>query len=165
MKTKMILEARINEYAMRDENPHVPWTADEIAESAARCREAGALIVHFHARKAEGSPLRGIDALRRDHPQDPVQVRRAHPPDSRLVSNDGDPAARIESITTIGQDPVTKPDMVPVDTGSTNLDTYDPETRTFGHADRVYISRTDTLQHYARELRYSGVKPVVVSWG
>ena len=38
---KMILEARTNEYAMRDENPHVPWTSDEIAESAARCREAG----------------------------------------------------------------------------------------------------------------------------
>ena len=37
MMKKMILEARINEYAMRDENPHVPWTADEIAETAARC--------------------------------------------------------------------------------------------------------------------------------
>jgi len=45
MMKKMILEARINEYAMRDENPHVPWTADEIAETAARCREAGASIV------------------------------------------------------------------------------------------------------------------------
>ena len=41
---KMILEARINEYAMRDENPHVPWTPDEIAESAARCLEAAASI-------------------------------------------------------------------------------------------------------------------------
>ena len=26
---KMVLEVRINEYAMRNANPHVPWTADE----------------------------------------------------------------------------------------------------------------------------------------
>ena len=53
---KMIIEARINEYAMREENRHVPWTPDEIAETAARCRQAGASIVHFHARKPDGSP-------------------------------------------------------------------------------------------------------------
>ena len=58
---KMILEARTNEYAMRDENPHVPWTSDEIAESAARCREAGASIVHFHARKPDGSPEHSVE--------------------------------------------------------------------------------------------------------
>jgi len=165
MKTKMILEARINEYAMRDENPHVPWTADEIAESAARCREAGASIVHFHARNPEGSPLHGIEPyaeiIRKIRSKCDVLIH----PTLGWFSNDDNPAARIESITTLAQDPMTKPDMVPVDTGSTNLDTYDPETRTFGHADRVYINRTDTLQHYARELRSSGVKPVVVSWG
>jgi uncharacterized protein (DUF849 family) len=165
MKTKMILEARINEYAMRDDNPHVPWTADEIAESAARCREAGASIVHFHARNPEGSPLHGIEPyaeiIRKIRSKCDVLIH----PTLGWFSNDDDPAARIESITTLAQDPMTKPDMVPVDTGSTNLDTYDPETRTFGHADRVYINRTDTLQHYARELRSSGVKPVVVSWG
>lgn len=33
---KMIVEARINECAMRDDNPHVPWTVDEIVESAVR---------------------------------------------------------------------------------------------------------------------------------
>ena len=59
---KMILEARVNEYATRDENSHVPWTPDEIAETAARCREAGASIVHFHARKPDGSPEHSVEA-------------------------------------------------------------------------------------------------------
>ena len=59
MPRKMILEARINEYAMRDQNPHVPWTPDEIADTAARCREAGASIVHFHARNPDGPYLTG----------------------------------------------------------------------------------------------------------
>ena len=33
MKT-LIIEVRVNEYAMRDENPHVPWTAAEIGREA-----------------------------------------------------------------------------------------------------------------------------------
>ena len=105
MKTKMILEARINEYAMRDENPHVPWTADEIAESAARCREAGASIVHFHARNPEGSPLHGIEPyaeiIRKIRSKCDVLIH----PTLGWFSNDDDPAARIESITTLAQDP------------------------------------------------------------
>jgi 3-keto-5-aminohexanoate cleavage enzyme len=36
--------------------------------------------------------------------------------------------------------------------------------RTFGHADRVYMNRTDTLELYAREFRRSGIKPQIVCW-
>src|SRR5690242_14409387 len=94
MKTKMILEARINEYAMRDENPHVPWTADEIAESAARCREAGASIVHFHGRNPDGSPLHGIEPyaeiIRKIRSKCDVLIH----PTLGWFSNDDDPAAR-----------------------------------------------------------------------
>src|SRR4028119_1796392 len=39
---KLIIEARINEYEMRDGNPNVPWTPQEVASDAAKCREAGA---------------------------------------------------------------------------------------------------------------------------
>ena len=53
---KLILEARINEYMSRDLNPNVPWLPEEIGEDAARCREEGASVVHFHARNADGSP-------------------------------------------------------------------------------------------------------------
>ncbi len=34
-RKKLIIEARVNEYMMRDANPNVPWTPDEIAEAAA----------------------------------------------------------------------------------------------------------------------------------
>ena len=53
---KLIIEARINEYQSRQQNPNVPWLASEIAEDAARCRGEGASVVHFHARHADGSP-------------------------------------------------------------------------------------------------------------
>src|SRR6476620_2073517 len=57
----MIIEARVNEYAMRDQNRNVPWTAEEIAFTAARCREAGASILHLHARAHDGSPLQTVE--------------------------------------------------------------------------------------------------------
>ncbi|MGZ4359092.1 MAG: 3-keto-5-aminohexanoate cleavage protein [Gaiellaceae bacterium] len=38
------------------ENPAVPITPDEIADDAARCVQAGASIVHFHARDEQGQP-------------------------------------------------------------------------------------------------------------
>ena len=41
---------------MKGDNSNVPITPDEIAEDAARCREAGAAIVHLHAREADGTP-------------------------------------------------------------------------------------------------------------
>jgi hypothetical protein len=30
-RKKVIIEARVNEYAMRDGNPNVPWSPEEIA--------------------------------------------------------------------------------------------------------------------------------------
>lgn len=161
---KMILEARINEYAMRDENPHVPWTADEIAETAARCREEGASIVHFHARNADGSPQHGVAAyaeiIRKIRSKSDILVH----PTLGWFSNDSDPQGRIDCVTTLAGDPATRPDFAPIDTGTVNLETYDAVTRSFDHAQRVYVNRTDTLQHYAREFRRTGIKPQLVSW-
>jgi len=150
---KMILEARINEYAMRDRNPNVPWTADEIAESAARCRAEGAAIVHFHARAEDGSPLHTAEAyaeiIRKVRAKSDILVH----PTLGWFSNDHDPAGRAGCVTTLARDPATKPDIAPIDTGSTNLETYDAVARAFSHADRVYINRTDTLEVYAHAFR------------
>ncbi len=164
MVKKIILEARINEYAMRDENPHVPWTADEIAETAARCREEGASIVHFHARNPDGSPLHTVEAyaetIRKIRSKCDILVH----PTLGWFSNDDDPEGRIHCVTNLAKDPDTRPDFAPIDTGSTNLEMYDRETRIFSHADRVYENRTDTLEHYAREFGRAGIKPVLVTW-
>ena len=161
---KMILEARINEYAMRNQNPHVPWTPDEIAESAARCREAGASIVHFHARKPDGSPEHSVevyaDIIRKIRAKSDILIH----PTLGWFSNDEDPAGRTKCVTTLAKDPATKPDFAPIDTGTINLDQYDPSTKSFSHTERVYKNRTDTLELYAREFRAAGIKPVLVCW-
>lgn len=47
---KMIIEASINESARKEDNPHVPYGADECARDAIACAKAGAAIIHTHAR-------------------------------------------------------------------------------------------------------------------
>src|SRR3954452_6444374 len=42
--------------ATRDQCPWVPYTPQEIAEEARRAHEAGAAVVHIHARTDEGGP-------------------------------------------------------------------------------------------------------------
>jgi 3-keto-5-aminohexanoate cleavage enzyme len=39
----------------RDQTPHLPITAKEIADEAARCREAGVAVIHLHVRNPDGS--------------------------------------------------------------------------------------------------------------
>ena len=53
---KLIIEVLVNEYMMRDVNPHVPWTADELACDAAAIEAAGANMLRFHARRPDDSP-------------------------------------------------------------------------------------------------------------
>lgn len=54
---KLIINAAITGMVpMKEDNPHVPISPMEIAADARRCREAGASIVHLHAREIEGKP-------------------------------------------------------------------------------------------------------------
>lgn len=59
---KLIIEVAQNEIVTRDENPHVPLTAEEIAEDAYQCYLAGASIVHFHNRKTDWQVKEGLSA-------------------------------------------------------------------------------------------------------
>jgi 3-keto-5-aminohexanoate cleavage enzyme len=50
----IITAAIVGAEVTREQNPHVPFTPDEIAIEAAKCREAGASVVHLHARHDDG---------------------------------------------------------------------------------------------------------------
>lgn len=45
----------------RGHTPHLPITAQEIADEAARCREAGASVIHLHVREPDGTPTQSAD--------------------------------------------------------------------------------------------------------
>jgi len=54
-----IVEVGLNEGADRSANPSVPVTPEELAADAGRCHDAGATIVHWHAR----DPVTGAQRL------------------------------------------------------------------------------------------------------
>ncbi|MEW6471564.1 MAG: 3-keto-5-aminohexanoate cleavage protein [Actinomycetota bacterium] len=61
MTDKVIIEVGLNENAGRDGNPHIPYSPEEIAADARRCYEAGAAMVHYHARDPETGAPRSSD--------------------------------------------------------------------------------------------------------
>ena len=60
----VITAAMVGAETTREQTPHLPITAEEIAEDAARCREAGVAMVHLHVRRPDGSPSQDAELFR-----------------------------------------------------------------------------------------------------
>jgi uncharacterized protein (DUF849 family) len=162
---KLIIEVRANEYTMRDDNPNVPWSAEELAQDAAECAKAGAAIYHYHARMPDGAPDYSAEQNAKI-----IRAVRAVAPDILVhptlgwAKVDAAAAVRLEPIEQLCADVATKPDFSPMDMGSTNVDLFDRATGTFLSDRTVYRNPTETLMHFAKRVRELGVLPYVVSW-
>ena len=160
----LIIEARINEYQSRDQNPNVPWLADEIAEDAARCRDEGASVVHFHARKADGSPDHSAatyaEAIRKVRAKSDILIH----PTLGFVTPEAGPEKRLATVMALCKDRATRPDFAPIDMGSVNVDWYDPTNRRFDTKGLIYRNGTDTLEYFAKHITAAGLKPYLVAW-
>ena len=163
MRKKLIIEARVNEYMPRDINPRVPFTPDEIGEEAAKAREAGASIVHFHARNRDGSPAHDTEtyaaAIRAVRARSDLLVN----PTLGQVTKGGE-AERLSHIEQMAKDPATHPDLAPVDTGTTNIDPFDYAAKKYRTERLTYINTVGTLQLFSRRLPELGVKPQFIAW-
>jgi 3-keto-5-aminohexanoate cleavage enzyme len=60
---------------MKSDTPHVPITPEEINADVRRCRNAGASIIHLHAREPDGAPTYrkeifadALHSIREEHP-------------------------------------------------------------------------------------------------
>lgn len=162
---KLIIEARVNEYMMREQgNPHVPYSPKEIARDALACREAGAAVLHFHARDTDGQPDHRTDAY-----AETVRLIRegsdilVHPT-LGYVTLDSTPEERLDHILAMAKDPVRAPHFAPMDMGSVNVDRYNAQARRFETTELIYKNSTKTLTYFAEHIREAGLKPYLVSW-
>jgi len=162
-RKKLIIEARINEYMPRNINPNVPFTPEEIGGEAAKAREAGASIVHFHARKPDGSPAHDTEtyaaAIRAIRARCDAMV---HPTLGQVTK--GGETERLSHMEALAKDPQTRPDFAPVDTGSTNIDPFDYDLKRYTTDKLTYINTISTLQLFSRRLPELGIKPGFISW-
>src|SRR5438445_5329305 len=112
---KLIIEVAVNENQTKATNPNVPITPDEIAADARRCVDAGAAIIHFHARVPETGEARLGDAplyaesIRRIQAGcDPI-VYPSNPPSVT------DPVARLAPIHALAKDPTVQVELAVID--------------------------------------------------
>jgi 3-keto-5-aminohexanoate cleavage enzyme len=119
---ELIIEVGLNEGAMKDVAPTVPWSPVEIAEDVLACAEAGAAIVHFHARDPETGANRmdDLDAYReamarvRTRGCD-VLMYPTYPPYETEVER------RFHHVLALAADPELAMEIGPLDMGSFNL--------------------------------------------
>ena len=164
-RPRLIIEARINEYMMRESNPHVPFTPREIAAAAIEAHAAGASTVNWHARQDDGSPCHDAsvyaDTIRMIRQTCDVLV---HPTLGQVTQSGAPDSQRLAHIEALCAMEGARPDFAPVDMGSTNIDVYDRDARAYRSGDRTYRNAIGTLQYMAGRLRELGVKPAFISW-
>jgi len=124
----------------KDRNPHLPLTPQEIAGTAVRCRQAGASLIHVHARDAAGKPT-----------LDPAVFARIH----ERVSEQTDLIVQISTGGRAGMDPearaaairLLRPEMASLTTGSMNF------------PDRIYANSFEVIEYLAAAMKEAGTKP------
>lgn len=65
MSKAVVTAALTGPIATKADNPNLPTTPEEIAESARGAAEAGAAVVHLHLRDADGRPTADLEMARR----------------------------------------------------------------------------------------------------
>lgn len=162
---KLIVQVRVNEGQMRSDNPHVPYGPEEIAQTAVECWRAGASVVHWHARDRKSGVPSTDTAL---YAEAARLIKREC--DIVLFPTLGANALptvqeRIAHIVAMAKDPATKPDCVPADMITTNMDFYDRERKQFrGSRDRIYLNTTKMLEELCESVKAVGVRPVAMMW-
>ena len=124
----VILEVGLNEAAPRALNRHVPYSAPECAADALRCGDAGAAVVHWHARDAATGEQRLSDA--RLYAEALAPMRRAG-----LLAYPSYPVEPTSLDARFGHCWELRArhglEMAPVDVGSVSIVPWDERTRTF----------------------------------
>ena len=160
----LIIEVRVNEYATRHRNKNVPWLPREIASDAAECLSAGASIVHFHGRNADGSPDNRFETCR-----DTILAAREtssiliHPSLGYLTVGSS-AAERFANTQRLAENHATRPDVAPLDMGSVNADLCNTGMPGFRSPGTVYVNDTEMLIELSQRMRVMQIKPALVAW-
>lgn len=123
-------------------SPHIPITADEIAEHALGAAEAGAAIVHLHARNpVDGRPDQSPDAFR-------PFLRRIKQASDVVINLTGGGAPTMTIAERIGPSTTFKPEVASLNMGSMNFGLFPmlKRYRSFKFEwERPYLENTDDL--------------------
>ena len=140
--------------ANRKQCPWVPYTPSEIAEEAKRAHEAGAAVVHIHARTDEGGPT--------FEPAIYAAVRREVEARCPVIINfsTGGAGAMSDRVEHIRQ---VKPPIGALNMGSMNYAKYSPKRREFIF-DFVFENTFADISFLLKVMNEAGTKPELESF-
>jgi 3-keto-5-aminohexanoate cleavage enzyme len=161
----LIIEVRVNESADRGDNPALPYGPQEVIDEAILARQAGASILHWHARDDDGRERPGDVALNRQV----IEGVRAQTdlllhPTLGFISTQGDAQGRVRPILALHEDPKLRVDIVPVDFGSFCADLWDQQNERFLTDDRVMVNKVAYLKELLSILKEHHVRVLSVVW-
>jgi len=128
--------------------PAIPYTPVEIADEARRAYDAGAAIVHVHARTDEGLPSWDADVFRRIKEETqarcPVLLNWS-------TGGAGPMTSRVKHLET-------RPHIAALNMGSMNYAKWKPEEKKFAF-NFVFSNSFDDIIGFARAIKAAGAKP------
>ena len=136
--------------ATRDQCPAIPYTPVEIADEARRAAEAGAAIVHIHARTPEGGPDWSVETFR----EILAEVRAR----SDVIVNFSTGAVGIPAEDRIAHIRELRPDIGALNMGSMNYAIYSERKKTFYH-DHVFANPFRDIRFFLEAMNEAGVRP------
>ncbi len=161
---KIIIEARINELASKDDNSNVPLVPEEIIADSVACYNEGASVLHYHGRNSDGTPNNSPEIYKEVN----SGIRNVCPillhPSLGYIANDASAEERFFAIEEMMKKPGTAPDFAPMDVGSVNVDWWDPKSNRYTTTDLIYKNSTETLMYFADRINHYGLKQYLVTW-
>lgn len=161
-KKKLIITVHLNG-PTRDTNPHMAYSPEEIAQQTLECWCAGASVVHYHiCDPVTGLPSADTALFAETERRIKEQCDIITFPTLGALSAPSE--GRVSHIVELAKDPATKPDCIPLDIITTNLDAYNADKKTFTSLDRVYSNTTRTLLDITERVNAVGVTAVPMFW-
>jgi uncharacterized protein (DUF849 family) len=136
--------------AKRDLCPAIPYTPAEIGEEAARAAEAGAAIVHIHARTDEGGPDWSVERFRAIFEE--VRAR------TDVIVNFSTGAVGIPKEDRIAHIRQLKPELAALNMGSMNYALFSKSRREFV-VDHVFANPFGDIRFFLEAMNEGGVRP------
>ncbi len=139
---------------MKHQNPAVPYTPEEFAIESARCFDAGAAMVHVHARDDDGMPTHEIDRIRATHDAIKDKTPELIVNLSSAVGLGKTPEQRLAQILAV------KPAMASLNTNTMNFSLID---RNSGQIifDYIFENTFTMLQDFGKAMEEEHIKPEI----
>ena len=136
--------------ATREQCPAIPYTPKEIGEEAKRAADAGAAIVHIHARNPQGGPDWSVETF-----AEILSEVRAH---TDVIVNFSTGAVGLPAEERIAHIRELKPEMAALNMGSMNYAIYSEKKKAFYH-DHVFANPFRDIQLFLETMKAAGVRP------